>query len=59
MSTNNIQDYTSDYVIKDISSSVNDFKQYSSLPNTPIVFTIDGPLSLKGTSSPYEVTVSK
>lgn len=59
MVTNSIKDYTTDYVIKDISSSINEQRQFSSLPNNPLTFTVDGPLSLKGTNQPYKVYVYK
>jgi hypothetical protein len=52
----------SNYVIDDITGSFQEQQQYiapESSGSAPILFTIDGPLSLKGTNLPYTVTASK
>ena len=52
----------SDYVIYDISASFAEQIQTNTLQTSgsvPVVFTIDGPLSLKGTNLPYTMTASK
>lgn len=52
-----------DFIINDISSSYKEQNNFMSGDKTvgsiPVLFTIDGPLSLKGTNLPYTVTVSK
>jgi hypothetical protein len=59
MRTNSIGNYP-DFVIKDISASLGDFNQYAGgAVNTPVMFTIDGPMSLKLATQPYTVTVNK
>ena len=58
---NPIENY-SDFIIKDISSSYDEQKDFINIKTVnyvPVTQTIDGPLSLKGTCIPYRVTVSK
>ena len=58
---NPIENY-SDFIIKDISSSYDEQKEFVNIKTVnyvPVIQTIDGPLSLKGTGTSYRVTVSK
>ena len=57
MAINNPTAYYPDFVIKDISASLAQVN--TALPQTPTLFTIDGPMSLRNKSYPYTVTVLK
>jgi hypothetical protein len=57
MAMSNPTAYYPDFVIKDISASLAQVS--TTLPQTPILFTIDGPMSLRNQSYPYTLTVSK
>lgn len=57
MAINNPTGYYPDFIINDISASAASYGL--SEVTLPILFTIDGPLSIKGTGKPYTLTVSK
>lgn len=59
MRTNSIGNYP-DFIIRDISASLGEFSQFAGgAVNTPLMLTIDGPMSLKLATQPYTVTVGK
>lgn len=58
MSKNSLRNY-SDYVIRDIQNDLTEYKQFSTLPNTPLMFTLEGPPSLKKQTVAYKVEVEK